>query len=1279
MSQPRPIARPRRTPALPLAATLALALALTATLAEAAPSSPRASAGAVDRHALHLVLDPGSRAMAISGRLVTEATPSLPLVLHPGLELVSLTCGGADVLDDVRRIGPDGRSDAMRLDVPRACRTASGTIELTWQATGIVADPIEEEESLHFVTGDRTAGTIGLQGAFLTGATGWYLGTRNLATFDLTVDVPEGWRAVSQGRWRQPREEPARGRRLERWVSELPSDGLALSAGEYVVTARRHGDIELQTWLFEDDPETATLFLDAAARDIDWLEERLGPHLHPKFAIVENFFTTGYGFPSYTLLGANVIAMGARALRPGYLDHEIAHGWWGNGVLVDLDDGNWCEGLTTYCTNYLGVVRNEGEEAARAARAKVSQRYSVDVPPGEEIAPADFVTKTDDAGAAIGYGQVSMIFHRLRQRVGDDAFWRALRELANVHAGRRASWSDIEDAFERASDADLGHVFGQWVERAGLPSLALSDVDMRDGLVTGRIVQSDRTFRLPIEVVATLADGSVASETVTLASGRTPFTIAVPRDARVVRVALDPEWHVPRRVAPADLPPSLARTLRGDRDAAGPLVVVPPSGAVEPSLASALDELATAVARQHGGTIVAADALSGDDWAARPVLILGGAANPASGRIRAALEGHGLALEAGAFEAGGERFDGPSQALLASVAHPRRADSTISVYAPNGAEAARLARYVFFYGWDTWLALENGRATRRSVDWPSPSATTVLLDGWDDPAARSARAATRGPSSPAAMRGPSGDAATRGPSGDAATTHAAGRAETRATGAFVDAVPPAGRRMLDVVRQLARPELRGREAGTESGDLAAREVRGLLAEAGAAPAGTQGHLQPFAFDVFDLPGRPSFRYSSGQRRASVPVMPAHFWLPVPRELDAVRSGSLGSRRASAPALVPLPGGAVLVGRAEPEAFSGLDLGGAAAVVIDEEPPPAPGDIEALEALAQRLWSLGDEALRRNARALVVVRPGEQPPYVPVLAPYASHPGGRIGEGIRRAREADGAVGALRVASGAQARLAPLRGEFGLPTVFAGSELLAALEEAGADRRGERAWEDSGADIALHVAVERRAASNVLGRVRGRGGTDSAVVLSAHFDGLGVAADGTVHEGALDDAAGVAVVLEVARRLAVDPPARDVVVALLDAEEWGLRGARHLVAGWPDSRPVVAVVNVDSVGQAGRALHVIGEEREVALARLIEEALRDEGFEVGQSIDRHADRNGADHWPWVANDVPAVTIFGADYRLINTTGDVVGEVDAETLARLADALERVVRGLAGNAG
>jgi len=54
-------------------------------------------------------------------------------------------------------------------------------------------------------------------------------------------------------------------------------------------------------------------------------------------------------------------------IRTTSLGHEVLHNWWGNGVYVDWERGNWCEGLTTFMADYA-YKEEEGESAAREMR-----------------------------------------------------------------------------------------------------------------------------------------------------------------------------------------------------------------------------------------------------------------------------------------------------------------------------------------------------------------------------------------------------------------------------------------------------------------------------------------------------------------------------------------------------------------------------------------------------------------------------------------------------------------------------------------------------------------------------------------------------------------------------------------------------------------------------------------------------------------------------------------------------------------------------------------------
>jgi hypothetical protein len=106
--------------------------------------------------------------------------------------------------------------------------------------------------------------------------------------------------------------------------------------------------------------------------------------------------------------------------------------------------------------------------------------------------------------------------------------------------------------------------------------------------------------------------------------------------------------------------------------------------------------------------------------------------------------------------------------------------------------------------------------------------------------------------------------------------------------------------------------------------------------------------------------------------------------------------------------------------------------------------------------------------------------------------------------------------------------------------------------------------------------------NVVGYVKGTKYPERLIVVSAHYDHLGVR-DGQVYNGADDNASGVAVLLQLAAHYnGAARPEHTLVFAALDAEEQGLVGARELVRRLKaEKRDVALDVNLDMVGHSER--------------------------------------------------------------------------------------------------
>src|SRR5690606_32009014 len=117
-------------------------------------------------------------------------------------------------------------------------------------------------------------------------------------------------------------------------------------------------------------------------------------------------------------------------------------------------------------------------------------------------------------------------------------------------------------------------------------------------------------------------------------------------------------------------------------------------------------------------------------------------------------------------------------------------------------------------------------------------------------------------------------------------------------------------------------------------------------------------------------------------------------------------------------------------------------------------------------------------------------------------------------------------------------------------------------------------------LAGRTRLEPAESANVVGRI---GGSDPVlaaehVVYTAHLDhvGIGAEVDGdAIHNGALDNALGVAIMLEAARELAQGPaPGRSLLFVALTAEEKGLLGAEWFARHPPVEGALVANINMD---------------------------------------------------------------------------------------------------------
>jgi aminopeptidase N len=652
----------------------------------------------VIHHDLVVTLDPSNHRLKVRDRIrIPGALVTAPFTMSLNADLnVQAVSGGLRLLPIRSRVpgsdtGMDRDDDASR--VPVNVYRVEGAMpgqELTGELNyeGAINYVVKESGGEYARAFSQSPGLIEARGVYLAGSTHWVPRVGDaLMTYTLAVELPADWKSVSQGE--RTSSAP------ERWSVVTPTEEVHLIAAPFTEYSRDAGTVKALAFLRKPDQALADRYLEATAQYLEMYRGLLGPYPYSKFALVENFWETGYGMPSFTLLGEQVIRF-PFILHSSY-PHELLHNWWGNGVFVDFAGGNWCEGLTAYLADHLiAEQRGQGADHRRA----ILQRVTDYVTPENDFPLSRFQSRHNAVTEAVGYGKTAMMWNMLREKVGDAQFIKALQEFYRDNRFRAASFDDIRKSFEAVSGLDLRPFFDQWIKEVGTPELKLDQVAARGERVdiTLSQIQPGRLFTLDVPVIIE-TDKGVETRAVSMPSDRTSVDVSFELKGAAQRVEIDPQFQLYRRLSPFEIPPSLSKAFGAKK------VLIVMSADSAPVYAG----LAKAWSRDGVETVMDSqlDVLPAD----RAVWVFG-AGNKFAPAVAEVLK-TGLRTTNAMHEAAG-------RSLVAGVRHPQNPDlAVIYVSASSEAAANALARKLPHYGKYSWLVFAGDEATNEATgEWP---------------------------------------------------------------------------------------------------------------------------------------------------------------------------------------------------------------------------------------------------------------------------------------------------------------------------------------------------------------------------------------------------------------------------------------------------------------------------------------------------------------------------------------------------------------------------------
>ncbi|HEY5649035.1 MAG TPA: M1 family aminopeptidase [Nitrospiria bacterium] len=655
-------------------------------------------------HDLKITLSPETNSLEARAMIRMGSGVESPVRFYLHRDLTPQTSGGGSALKEI----PSGRKQIPADFLTRyELSFPAGTDTITLVYKGKINHPLDDGSGVPVSGVHGTPGLIGPEGVFLAGISGWYPSLEipgdPLLTFSAEVTLPKGWASVSQGMRTLHRENESGV--IDRWESPEAQEEIYMIAAPFMVYERKTEHGTALAFLRTPDPDLAERYLEATEGYLDLYSRMLGPYPYKKFALVENFWETGFGMPSFTLLGSRVIRL-PFILHSSY-PHEILHNWWGNGVYMDPKSGNWSEGLTSYLADhFFQEKRGGGAEYRRAALQKYTDYVSSD----KDFALTEFRGRNNPATEAVGYGKTLMFFHMLRRQLGDERFLEGLQSFYKAFLFKQASFADLRKAFEDTGDGSLETEFQQWTEGPGAPRLRLKTAGVEadeDGFrVRGVLEQKQKgaPYTIQVPAVVTLEGEKTAFRTFIPMNQKTA-EFEIPTKLKPLRLDIDPEFDLFRRLHPTEVPPALTQMI----GAAETLFILP--SAEDPENIRAYEKLGLALGRRlEGRYSVVSDAQVPSLPTDRTIWILGWKNRFAPIKAPTFLSREFSVTEI-ELKLGEKLFEKDTHSIVTTVRHPGDPGSTMGwIASEDPAAVSALARKIPHYGRFGLLLFEGSEA-----------------------------------------------------------------------------------------------------------------------------------------------------------------------------------------------------------------------------------------------------------------------------------------------------------------------------------------------------------------------------------------------------------------------------------------------------------------------------------------------------------------------------------------------------------------------------------------
>jgi aminopeptidase N len=436
------------------------------------------------------------------------------------------------------RFSRDEEEHTIRVDLPAVMRRSqSATLVFEYSGTLNSADSSPLEGVQLAKVQEEVSYLLAISRWF---PMNYYLKDRAKATF--RIAVPQGMVVAMDGA-AKPKEQ--RGDHdVYTFVCERPTFPGSLAASKFNTLPMPAGKVEATYYIKDNKRDFIQSQSEAIGKILEFYSDKFGayPGRSLRIVVIDNSSLLGYSAPGIEFLADRAFD---KTPNISLLAREIAYQWWQNLIVPKRPQDLWLkEGFANYSallyqesiSGETGFA-NEMRETAVAAllhedKSTIRDAYQL------QVYSPEYNSILKSKG--------SYVLHMLRWVLGDENFFKLLKEYVYNFGYKEASIQDFKSLAEKISSQDLTFFFSQWIDQNGVPDLTYEYTTYRvkEGFkVSGTVKQDIDTFRMPVEIMIE-TDGKPEVKRIEVVGPESTFSVSTfgkPRSAKI-----DPNYKVLR-------------------------------------------------------------------------------------------------------------------------------------------------------------------------------------------------------------------------------------------------------------------------------------------------------------------------------------------------------------------------------------------------------------------------------------------------------------------------------------------------------------------------------------------------------------------------------------------------------------------------------------------------------------------------------------------------------------------------------------------------------------